>query len=243
MPRYLTRAFFGRVNTMQASARVADKALKMTSDLFDGPAPGTRTQLGPGAVILHGFALPWVADLLLSIDALQSAAPFRAMVTPGGFTMSVKLTNCGTLGWTSDRQGYRYTLLDPDSGQPWPPMPTAFSTVASEAAEATGFTGFTPDACLVNRYVPGARLSLHQDKNERDFSAPIVSVSLGMSAVFLWGGLARCDKALRVPLHHGDVAVWGGSDRLRYHGVLPLHDLPHPQLASQRFNLTFRRAG
>ncbi|MES2887508.1 MAG: DNA oxidative demethylase AlkB [Pseudomonadota bacterium] len=215
----------------------------MTSDLFDGPPPGACTRLGPQAVVLHGFALPWVPEVLPALEALEGAAPLRTMVTPGGLAMSVKLTNCGALGWTSDRRGYRYTAVDPDSGQPWPAMPTVLQALAGQAAQAAGFPDFVPDACLINRYLPGARLSLHQDKNERDFSAPIVSVSLGMSAVFLWGGLARSDKAVRVSLQHGDVAVWGGSDRLRYHGVLPLQDVPHPQLGSQRLNLTLRRAG
>src|SRR5690606_8287520 len=176
-------------------------------------------------------------------EATTAAAPWRHMQTPGGFTMSVALTNCGALGWTSDRRGYRYTRVDPDSGEPWPPMPPVLARLASEAAAAAGFPDFAPDACLVNRYTPGARLSLHQDRNERDFGAPIVSVSLGMSATFLFGGPARADKPARVPLVHGDVVVWGGVDRLRHHGVLPLKDGEHPLLGAQRINLTFRKAG
>lgn len=165
------------------------------------------------------------------------------MVTPGGFEMSVALTNCGALGWTSDRRGYRYAARDPQTGQPWPPLPDCFLRLARDAAAAAGFPGFTPDACLINRYVPGARLSLHQDKDERDYGALIVSVSLGMPAVFLWGGHRRTDKTQRVPLFHGDVVVWGGPDRLRYHGVLPLKEAAHPLLGAQRINLTLRRAG
>jgi len=165
------------------------------------------------------------------------------MVTPGGFTMSVALTNCGALGWTTDRRGYRYTRTDPDTGRPWPAMPAAFAELACDAAAAAGFPHFEPDACLINRYLPGARMSLHQDKNERDYDAPIVSVSLGMPAIFLFGGLRRADKAARLELHHGDVAVWGGPDRLRYHGVMPLAEVPHPALGSQRINFTFRKAG
>jgi len=214
-----------------------------TLALFDDPPRAAREPLGTAAFVLPGFALPFVDELLSAIRAVEAQAPFRHLVTPGGFTMSVALTNCGALGWTSDRRGYRYSATDPDSGRPWPAMPEALSRLAREAASAAGFDGFAPDACLVNRYAPGARLSLHQDKDERDYGAPIVSVSLGMPAVFLFGGHARADKAARVPLAHGDAVVWGGEDRLRYHGVLPLKDEPHPLLGPVRINLTFRKAG
>ncbi|CDM24768.1 DNA oxidative demethylase AlkB [Castellaniella defragrans] len=214
-----------------------------TLDLFGDLDPGRRTRLGPQAWVLRGYALPRVDALLAALADIEAEAPFRQMKTPGGFTMSAALSSCGALGWTSDRRGYRYSSLDPDSGRPWPPMPEVFVRLAREAAAAAGFEGFAPDACLINRYLPGARMSLHQDKNERDFDAPIVSVSLGMSAVFLFGGHARADKAARVPLHHGDVAVWGGADRLRYHGILPLGAQPHPLMGARRINLTFRQAG
>jgi alkylated DNA repair protein (DNA oxidative demethylase) len=181
--------------------------------------------------------------LLEAVARVTEAAPFRHMVTPGGLAMSVALTNCGALGWTSDRRGYRYTANDPDTGRPWPPLPDAFARLAREAAQAAGFEHFAPDACLINRYAPGTRLSLHQDKDERDYGWPIVSVSLGMTATFLFGGLARGDRAARVPLRHGDVVVWGAEDRLRYHGVLPVKGEPHAVLGSQRINLTFRKAG
>ncbi|KQP12732.1 DNA oxidative demethylase AlkB [Pseudorhodoferax sp. Leaf267] len=212
----------------------------MTLDLFEPPA---REALSEAAWLLRGFALPHVDALLAAIADVARAAPFRQMQTPGGFTMSVALTNCGALGWTTDRRGYRYASADPQTGQPWPPMPAVFTRLARDAAKAAGFPGFAPDACLVNRYAPGARLSLHQDRDERDYGAPIVSVSLGMDATFLWGGHARGDRALRVPLVHGDVVVWGGADRLRYHGVLPLKDRPHALLGAQRLNLTLRKAG
>jgi alkylated DNA repair protein (DNA oxidative demethylase) len=192
---------------------------------------------------LYGAALPFVDRLLPALDMIQSVAPFRHMVTPGGFEMSVGLTNCGTLGWTTDRRGYRYTKEDPITGLPWPAMPGVFMNLAKHAATRAGFPDFIPDACLINRYVPGARLSLHQDKNEADFSKPIVSVSLGIPAVFQFGGMARSDKPVRVPLTHGDVAVWGGVDRMRYHGVLPLKEATHPLLGAQRINFTFRKAG
>lgn len=214
-----------------------------TLELFDTPAQDPCQRLGAAAMVLRGFALPGVPELVQAIAAIEAASPFRHMVTPGGFTMSVALTNCGALGWTTDRHGYRYTAVDPDTGQAWPTMPEVFSQLAKEAAAAAGFDGFNADACLVNRYLPGARLSLHQDKNERDYGAPIVSVSLGMRATFLFGGLARTDPTVKVPLHHGDVVVWGGADRLRYHGVMPLKDEPHALLGHQRLNLTFRRAG
>ncbi|RTL26696.1 MAG: DNA oxidative demethylase AlkB [Burkholderiales bacterium] len=214
-----------------------------TLDLFEPPAPGERERLGPGAFVLRGFALPVVDALLPAIARIDAQAPFRHMATPGGFTMSVALTNCGTWGWSTDSQGYRYTRIDPDSGLPWPTMPEVFAQLARDAAAASGFNDFEPDACLVNRYRPGSRLSLHQDKDERDFSAPIVSVSLGMPAIFLFGGLRRADRAVRVPLRHGDIVVWGGEDRLRFHGVLPLEDDPHPLLGAQRINFTFRKAG
>jgi alkylated DNA repair protein (DNA oxidative demethylase) len=215
-----------------------------TRDLFGEGPPDTRHErLAPGAWLLHGFALDQVQGLLAGIDCIQAAAPFRHLVTPGGFRMSVAMTNCGSLGWVSDRRGYRYAACDPLNGQSWPAIPPAFLTLARAAAQAAGFPGFEPDACLVNRYEPGARLTLHQDKDERDYGAPIVSVSLGLPAVFLFGGEVRSDRPRRVPLQHGDVVVWGGPARLHHHGVLALKDGHHDVLGAQRLNLTFRRAG
>ena len=198
--------------------------------------------LAPGAVVLRGFAVPVEALLLAGIRNVIDQAPLRHMVTPGGFRMSVATTNCGALGWLSDRAGYRYGDRDPASGEPWPAMPDSFLRLARDAADAAGFAAFVPDACLVNRYAPGARLTLHQDRNERDFRQPIVSVSLGIPAVFLFGGLKRRDKPARIPLQHGDVAVWGGPARLRFHGVMPLKEGQHPSLGACRINLTFRKA-
>jgi alkylated DNA repair protein (DNA oxidative demethylase) len=146
------------------------------------------------------------------------------------------------LSWVSDRRGYRYAERDPASGQPWPAMPTAFMQLAQAAAQQAGFAPFAPDACLINRYAVGARMSLHQDRDERDLAAPIVSVSLGLPAVFLWGGATRAGRALRVPLRHGDVVVWGGVDRLRFHGVLPVAPGEHPATGECRINLTLRKA-
>ena len=215
-----------------------------TSDLFADQAPltGTRTPLGPQAVVLRGWALPQAPALWSALQAVVAQAPFRHMLTPGGQSMSVPLTNCGALGWTSSRAGYRYRPDDPDSAQPWPAMPSAFGRLAHDAAQAAGFDGFAPDACLINRYAPATRLSLHQDRNERVFGWPIVSVSLGLPAVFLWGGARRADRCLRVPLFHGDVVVWGGRDRLRFHGVAPIGAGRHPMTGDRRINLTFRKA-
>lgn len=216
----------------------------MNGDLFDGQEEPVRRQerLGPGALVLRGFGAAESVALLAEVERVVAGAPFRHMVTPGGFAMSVAMTNCGPLGWVTDASGYRYQALDPASGQPWPPMSPLFRRLARDAAAAAGFPDFVPDACLVNRYVPGARMSLHQDRDERDLGQPIVSLSLGLPAVFLFGGLKRADKALRLPLFHGDVVVWGGPDRLRYHGVLALKEGHHPLVGSQRINLTFRQA-
>ena len=217
----------------------------MNHELFDDTldaAPTAPLALCEGAMVLRGFALPRATELLADVDAVVARAPFRHLVTPGGFTMSVAMTNCGALGWVSDRRGYRYDPLDPESGVRWPPMPRTFSALAAGAAAAAGFDGFVPDACLINLYEPGARLTLHQDRNERGYDAPIVSVSLGLPATFLWGGLARKDKTARVPLAHGDVVVWGGPSRMRYHGVLALKPGHHAVLGAQRLNLTFRKA-
>ncbi len=215
----------------------------MTSlNLFSEEESLQPLPLGPQAVLLRGFALPLVPEILPALDAVTKTSPFRQMLTPGGRKMSVALSNCGRLGWVSDVHGYRYARADPLTGAPWPIMPDCFVRLARSAAEKAGFPGFEPDACLVNRYLPGARMGLHQDRNERDLGAPIVSVSLGMSATFLFGGLRRNEPAGRAVLHHGDVVVWGGVDRLRYHGILPIKGPPHPLLGQQRINFTFRKA-
>jgi DNA oxidative demethylase len=200
--------------------------------------------IAPGAAILRGFALPVADALMQGVDVVIAAAPLRHLVTPGGQTMSVAMSNCGPLGWVSDRRGYRYSEVDPLSNQPWPAMPAGFLTLANAAAAEAGFAGFAPNACLINRYEPGARMGLHQDRDEggpaADFSAPIVSVSLGLPAVFLFGGLQRKEKTTRWPLLHGDVAVWGGPSRLAFHGAAPLKDGEHAALGVRRVNLTFR---
>ncbi len=210
--------------------------------LFPEDSPPPRESIGTAAYVLHGFALPYLDEILPAIQTVLREAPFRHMVTPGGFTMSVALTNCGSVGWTTDRHGYRYTETDPTTGRPWPEMPAVLRQLAQDAAAEAGFSHFDPDACLINHYVPGARMSLHQDKDERDFNAPIVSVSLGIPAIFLFGGLTRSDKTRRIPLVHGDVVVWGGQDRLRFHGIMPMKEDTHAVLGNQRINFTFRKA-
>jgi alkylated DNA repair protein (DNA oxidative demethylase) len=211
-----------------------------TLDLFSDSL--RSVPLDNGAVLLGGFALPVATALLQAINDVVRAAPLRHMVTPGGLPMSVAMSNCGSAGWVSDRRGYRYAAIDPDSGLQWPEMPQVFSDLATSAAQAAGFPRFVADACLVNRYQPGTRLTLHQDKNEHDFTQPIVSVSLGLPAVFLWGGQKRAGRAQRIPLEHGDVVVWGGPSRLNFHGVQPLADGIHALTGRVRYNLTFRCA-
>jgi DNA oxidative demethylase len=216
----------------------------MTADLFDSvEALPARQQIAEGAMLLRGFARPIQHDLLIAIDSITAQAPFRRMMTPGGYQMSVAMTNCGSLGWVSDRTGYRYDSIDPATGKPWPDMPPVFGELAGQAAAQAGYAAFRPEACLVNRYEPGARLSLHQDRDEKNYGEPIVSVSLGLPATFLWGGLKRADRAVRYRLVHGDVVVWGGPSRLIFHGVAPLADGEHELLGRRRINLTFRKAG
>ncbi|MHC4041780.1 DNA oxidative demethylase AlkB [Bradyrhizobium sp. 23AC] len=215
----------------------------MTADLFDSVAEAqpSREEIADGAVLLRGFVKPIETELIAAVRAIVAQSPFRRMTTPGGHLMSVAMTNCGERGWITDHTGYRYDPIDPRTGAPWPEMPPVLRDLARHAAEQGGFAGFAPDACLVNRYEPGTRLSLHQDKDELDYAAPIVSVSLGLPATFLFGGLARADKPRRFRLVHGDVVVWGGPSRLAYHGVAPLAEGEHALLGRKRINLTFRR--
>jgi DNA oxidative demethylase len=222
-------------------------SLPQTMDLFQPGDELVRADpdmelLARGAMLLRGRAKLDAVALMAELQTLLDQAPLRHMTTPGGFRMSVAMSNCGAFGWVSDHTGYRYDAVDPNTGRHWPPMPASFIHLARLAAAEAGFGGFEPDACLVNRYEPGARLTLHQDRNERDFSHPIVSVSLGLPAVFVFGGPKRSDRPMRVPLMHGDVVVWGGPARLRYHGVLALDQGQHALTGNCRFNLTFRRA-
>ena len=216
----------------------------MTTDLFEGVADigPPREAMAEGAVLLRGFAKPMESELIAALREITAQAPFRRMFTPSGHQMSVAMTNCGDAGWVTDRSGYRYDGVDPECGKAWPAMPDSFRELARRAADEGGFDGFAPDACLINRYEPGARMSLHQDKDEEDFGAPIVSVSLGLPAVFMFGGIKRSDKPKQFRLEHGDIAVWGGPSRLFFHGVAPLAEGEHALLGRQRINLTFRKA-
>ena len=213
-------------------------------DLFDDLPPGTdasRLELAPGALLLRAFARDQAALLLQATEAVLAQAPLRHMQTPGGYTMSVATASCGALGWVSDARGYRYAACDPLSGQPWPAMPDCLVELAGRAAAEAGFANFQPEACLINQYVPGAKLSLHQDRDEKDLSAPIVSLSLGLPAIFLFGGTQRRQRPQRYRLVHGDVVVWGGPARLAFHGVAPLEEGEHALLGRRRINLTFRK--
>jgi len=210
-------------------------------DLFDDHS--SKLEIVKDVVLLRGLVTPEEAEILADLAAVIEAAPLRRMFTPGGLGMSVMTASCGDLGWVSDTKGYRYAAADPVTQKPWPPMPASFKRLAEQAAAKAGFGNFEPDACLINQYQSGARMGLHQDKDEKDFTQPIVSVSLGIAAVFQMGGFARTDKVMRLPLYHGDVLVWGRESRLRFHGVLPVKAGRHPALGVCRINLTFRKAG
>jgi alkylated DNA repair protein (DNA oxidative demethylase) len=210
-------------------------------DLLTDALPAVEP-IADGAVLLRAFAKADAAALFAAVERVAAEAPFRHMTTPGGFRMSVAMTNCGRAGWITDRRGYRYQAHDPETGRPWPAMPAALARLAGRAAATAGFDGFAPDSCLINRYEPGTRLSLHQDKNERDYAQPIVSVSLGLPAVFLFGGVRRADRPRRIPVESGDVVVWGGPARLFFHGVAELPDGDDPLTGRCRINLTLRKA-
>lgn len=215
----------------------------MTLDLFaDQPLEERIEPICEGAVILRGAAAEEAPELIETIRENFAVSPPRQMKTPGGHTMSVAMSCCGEYGWVTDEKGYRYQAEDPVMGRPWPSMPARFSKLASEMASQAGFPDFVPDACLINRYEPGSKMGLHQDKDEMDFSQPIVSVSLGLPQVFQFGGTTRSERPVKIPLQHGDVVVWGGASRLRYHGVLTLKAGNHPMTGACRYNLTFRRA-
>ena len=215
----------------------------LTPDLFSDEPEAAQLAIAPGAVLLRGFARDIDRALLQAFEDVTVQAPLRHLITPGGYTMSVAMTNCGPLGWVSDRRGYRYQPHDPVSGAPWPAMPPLWRELSARAAAAAGYAGFQPDACLVNSYEPGAKLSLHQDKDEKDLAAPIVSVSLGLPAIFQFGTTQRSDRPQRLRLAHGDVVVWGGTSRLAFHGIAPLAAGEHHLTGQRRINLTFRKVG
>lgn len=201
----------------------------------------TKYAFAKSVFLLTGFTND--VQILADLQLIIAAAPLRHMMTPMGFAMSAAMTNCGNLGWVADRKGYRYDQLNPETGQQWPKMPTSFLALSQTAAAECGYADFSPDACLINQYKIGASMGLHQDKNERDYSQPIVSVSLGIPATFLFGGLKRSDKTDKISLNHGDIVVWGGNARLKFHGIMPLKPNSHGALGAYRYNLTFRKAG
>jgi alkylated DNA repair protein (DNA oxidative demethylase) len=211
------------------------------TDLFEETLK--KQTISQDVTLLKGFALKSEVFLMRDVKLVIQQAPLRQMMTKTGLLMSVSVTNCGVLGWVSDRCGYRYVALDPLSKHPWPTMPDSFKKIAEKAAKEVGYLNFAPDVCLINQYHVGASMGLHQDKDEQDFTQPIVSVSLGIPARFQLGGLTRRDKTLNIPLMHGDVIVWGGEARLKFHGVLPIKANHHPTLGESRINLTFRQAG
>jgi len=213
----------------------------VTTLFDDHPIPPFCEQLEEGAMLLRGFAIAAAPALIEQVTEIQKLAPFRNLTTPGGYTMSVAMTNCGRVGWVSDRSGYRYDPVDPMTGSPWPSIPPAVLNVARRASAEAGFPDYDPDACLINRYAARSKLGLHQDRDENDRWAPIVSVSLGLPAVFLWGGKRRSDPVRRIRVENGDVVVWGGPARFVYHGVAPLKDGLHPLTGATRINLTFRK--
>lgn len=208
-------------------------------DLLDDGAVAPVDVIMPEVVLLRGFVA--TAPLLLEIEAIAAAAPFRRLETPGGGRMSVAMTNAGRWGWHSDRRGYRYLECDPESGRPWPTMPAAFAALARRAATRAGFPGFEPDCCLVNRYAIRAQMGTHRDFDELDLRHPIVSVSIGLPATFLWYGAARKGPPRRVEVTDGDVLVWGGAARAGYHGVRRLTGRGEAP-DGLRYNLTLRRA-
>ncbi|XID74449.1 DNA oxidative demethylase AlkB [Alkanindiges sp. WGS2144] len=219
----------------------------MTMELFDWlPAtsyePGSVEKIGEQAVVLRGLVNPMEKELIRVIEQITAISPFRHMRTAYGGSMSAALTSCGELGWVADQQGYRYQAIDPLTGQPWPSMPALFLRLAQQAASQAGFESFRPSSCLMNEYTVDARMGLHQDKDEINLNYPVVSVSLGIPAIFLWGGLNRKDATQKIGLFHGDVVVWGGVDRLRFHGIAPLKPACHPLLGERRINMTFRQA-
>lgn len=210
-------------------------------DLFSEQRPAL-IPLAEGAAWLPGFALPFMDTLWPCVQQHLSKNPPQQMITPGGYPMSVKTTSMGDFGWVSSAQGYDYSAINPVNDQPWPPLAPVILQLAQAAAESAGYLHFVPDSCLINIYEPGSKMGLHQDKDEKDFSQPIVSVSLGIPAIFLFGGARRNDRSIKIPLQHGDVVVWGGASRRYYHGVAKINSATHPLLGGKRINLTLRKA-
>lgn len=199
-------------------------------------------EIAPGATLLRGAVENCASELLGQIEGVITVSPLRTVITPMGKSMSVEMTNCGDVGWVSDRTGYRYETIDPLTSSSWPAMPALFAEIANGAAAQAGFPDFHADACLINRYAIGSKMGLHQDRDEQDFTQPIVSVSLGLPITFNLGGNLRSAPTAKTELRHGDVVVFGGPSRLAYHGVGTLRRGHHFLTGPYRFNLTFRQA-
>ena len=197
----------------------------------------THEELYPGAVLMRGLALPQDREFFAAMESIIAAAPLHHAVTPGGLPMGVMVTDCGD----SRAFANRWDAANTPGKQPWPRMPRVLYDFAIRCANRSGFPLFRPDACHINRYHAGIKLGLHQDRHEIDLNQPIVSISLGLECIFLLGGLQRTDKARHILLEHGDVIVWGGPSRMRFHGVQPLKPGSHPLTGPYRYNLTFRR--
>ena len=200
----------------------------------------SAVEFAPDAVLFRAAVEPIAHELLREIGRVVDVSPLRTVMTPIGKPMSVEMTNCGRVGWVSDRKGYRYETHDPLTGKPWPIMPNPFADLAATMAARAGYDSFAPDACLINRYSAGSKMGLHQDRDEEDFSQPIVSVSLGLPIRFNFGGERRTDRTTKVNLRHGDVVVFGGVARLAFHGVGTLRRGTHELTGVYRYNLTFR---
>jgi len=200
-------------------------------------AEPTHEEIFPGAVLMRSLALPQDNEFFTAAEAIIAARPLHHTTTPSGLPMGVMVTDCGD----SRAFANRWDTANPERMRLWPPMPPLLRDFAIRCAVRSGFPQFRPDACHINRYQAGTKLGLHQDRHECDWTQPIVSLSFGLECIFLLGGLQRTDKPRRILLEHGDVIVWGGPSRMRFHGVQPLKPGHHPLTGPYRYNLTFRK--
>lgn len=217
----------------------------MTDSCIDGDVwlkPQTTVLLAEGAMVLRRFATPVVVALMEGVEAVVAQSPLRRLIVPNGRPMRIEMTNCGLVGWVNIDGRYRYSRVDPLTGRSWPGMPATFRRIAGAAASAAGYPDFQPAVCIINRYAVGADLQMHQDRDDTQDRQPVVSVSLGLPAIFHFGGQGRGEKPLTIPLDDGDVVVWGGASRMHRHGVAPVAPGVHPRTGAYRYNLTFRTA-
>ncbi len=219
-----------------------DEGATKAEDIYAPDFDALSIQISPDAVLFKAALKPVASSLLEEIRTISGANPFRQRKTPGGQLMSAAMTNCGAWGWVTDADGYRYSDIEPETGRTWLPIPAVWIQWVNLFCQRAGLGTFNPDACLINRYAPGAGMGLHQDKDEKDLAIPIVSFSLGAPVLFRWGGLNRQEPVSEFLLEHGDVLVWGGADRMRFHGVKKLRRYQHPLTGHYRYNLTFRQS-